>query len=383
MSIHPDDLLFFNEVRNAMRRVAKRYELPLRHIEHTIKPESGECYYGTCHTHTGDIYITVRPTFDGIWAEAPLSPAEVWDTAAHELAHLRYANHGDHHAEFTAELLEALTNQQEDHRKKILKKLVKMQAQRDDAAKRAKETGIEEASAEAEAFAHAINRMLIEYELNPTDIDYARAADDDPVVEIRCDLAKYNVESKRARIVWQESLARIVAEAHLCTFLVHPGRNWITFVGTRSHATVAEYVYGTLVRSASVIAHQEYCTYWWHCRDVLGNSKLAAGFKGSWLTAFTARIAERFKTARAEAVREAAPIYGSETTALIRLNGALVKVRRYIDDKFKSKKSSAKSLTTRLRPNAEGIRRGKAAADRMTIGRKGVVGGSDQKKLGA
>jgi hypothetical protein len=373
-NVHPDDLLFFTEVRTAMFRVAKKYELALRNVDHYAKPESGKVFYGQCNS-SGDILLTIRPTFNGVWADAPLSPESVWDTAAHELAHLKHMNHGEEFREFYEELKRAINNQQEDHREKVLRKLVKMQAQRQSEA----EIGN---TAAAEAFASAINRMLIEHELNPNDIDYARTADNDPVIELRVDLVKYGIDKVKRRTAWQESLARIVAKAHLCSFLLRPGSNSIWFVGTKSHATVAEYVYGTLVPAAAKMAHKEYCDYWWDCRDRLGNSKLAGGFKGAWLDAFVQRIAERFEEARAAAVKEAdatLPV-GSNSTALVRLNGALVRVNKYIDDKFKSK-SAASSLKYNASANSEGSRRGRAAADKMVIGRRGVTGGSSPRGL--
>lgn len=375
IQVHPDDLLFFNDVRLAMKRVAKQYELPLTSITAYPMPKTGMANrMGDCNG-SGDIRIVLRCTVNGEWCEAPMSPNEVWDTAAHELAHLRYHTHSVQHHDLYLELLQALQNTQEDHRAKVLRKLVKMREQRDGEAKIGN-------TAAAEAFATAINRMLIEHELNPSDIDYARAADNDPIVEIIVNRAQYNIEPVKRRVAWQETLARVVASGHLCSFLVRPGTNHIIFVGTKSHATVAEYVYGTLVRAAAEIAHKEYCDYWWECRDVKGNSKLASGFKASWLTAFIKRIDERFEEARKAAVAEhVTNIPGSESVALIRLNGALVKVTKYIDDKFSGKKRSASSLTSSYRQNAEGKARGRAAADRMVIGRRGVAGGSGPKGL--
>jgi hypothetical protein len=41
-ALHPDDVLLFHEVANAMRHVAKQYELPLR----TVVPHP-DCHYTT------------------------------------------------------------------------------------------------------------------------------------------------------------------------------------------------------------------------------------------------------------------------------------------------------------------------------------------------
>lgn len=380
MLLHPDDVLFFNEVRTAMFRVAKKYELPLVSVEPYKMPSKAMADLLGCCSASGHIQIVMRATVDGQFCDEPRTPDKVWDTAAHELAHLRHFNHGDAFVHFAIELREALNNQQEDHKEKVLKRLVKMQAQRDG------EAAIGNAAA-AEAFAEAINRMLIEHELNPTDIDYARATDRDPVVEISVDMARYNIERKKVRVAWQESLARVVANAHLCTFLIIPGSNRIVFVGTKSHATVAEYVFGTLVPIVNKMAHKEYCDYWWKLKNTTGNTKEAGGFKSSWIDAFIRRVTERFEEARKAAIAEADARQtdkpaGAESVAMIRLNGALVKVRKYIDDKFKSRRSgTAVALKFRNARNAEGKARGRAAADRIAIGRKGVTGGNGPRGL--
>lgn len=377
LTLHPDDLLFFNDVRLAMKRVARQYELPLHSITALPMPERGlSDRLGDCDGR-GDIRLVMRATVDGQWCDAPRSPESVWSTAAHELAHLRYHTHCVQHHDLYLELLQALTNEQEDHREKVLRKLVKLQAQSESEAK----IGNSEA---AEAFASAINRMLIEYELSPSEIDFARTNDNDPVIEVWVDRGQYTIEPVKRRVAWQETLARVVAKAHLCSFLIRPGSNQIGFVGTKSHATVAEYVYGTLVRASAEIAHKEYCTYWWECRDVKGNSKLASGFKAAWLTAFITRIGERFEEARKAAIasHDAMLAVGANSTALVRLSGALVKVNKYIDDKFSSKKKhSASALTSSYKSNPEGKRRGREAADKMVIGRRGVAGGSGPKGL--
>ncbi|HVJ71620.1 MAG TPA: hypothetical protein VM531_08970 [Sphingomicrobium sp.] len=370
--LHPDDALFFYEVASAMRRVAQNYRLPLKSVAPMTMPESGMAdRLGFC-TADGNIRIVMRATIDGEFCPSPRTPAEVWQTAAHELAHLRHMNHGAEFYAFAVELLGAIENQTVDHREKVLARLVKMQASRDS------EQTIGN-SAAAEAFAGAINRMLIEHELQPSDIDYARGADNDPVIEVEVNMAAYNIKDKKTRIAWQESLARIVAKAHLCTFLIRRGSNKIWFVGTKSHAVVAEYAYGTLVPAAVDLCNQAYHDY--GMESVAEHGKWKArepGFIEAWLNAFIRRIGERFDEARKAAVA-AAP--EGTSVALVRLGGAMTKVEKYIDDKFKKRRGGSKSLTALRSSNAEGAKRGRAAADAMAIGRRGL--GTTTKLLGS
>jgi hypothetical protein len=376
-NLHPDDLLFFNEVADAMRTIATRYALPLKSIRPAHMPKAGMSdFLGRCFS-TGEIELVMRATVDGQFVEHPRSPEDVWRTAAHELAHLKHLNHGAAFHEFFMELVQAMDNlRTPDHKAKIIDKLVKMQRARQSEA----ELGNTEA---AEAFASAINRMLVEYELRPSDLDYARAADDDPIVELRVDLSKYAIDAKKTRVAWQEALARIVAKAHLCSFLLRPGSNQIWFVGTRSHAMVAEYVFGTLIPAANTMSIKEKYRYGHECFKRDGHWKGVNGFRESWLTSFTQRIAERFDDARKAAVAEVVVDLpaGSESQALIRLDGALTRVKSYIDDKFKSRRSGANALSSGRSTNSEGVARGKAAANAMTLGRRAVTSAASPKRL--
>jgi len=389
-NLHPEDVLFFAEVAAAMRRVASNYELPLRSISplpdahldlDTDRWGDGDSMGNIRLMLRPKVVLTapgveprgsrINPGSDLLWADAPLSPAVIWENAAHELAHLRHLDHSQAHYDLSMELEQALTNQRPDHRDKVLKKLVKMQAQRDSEAKLGN-------SAAAEAFASAINRMLIEYELNPTDIDYARTADNDPVIEVLVDLDKYGQDLvAKVRVAWQESLARVCATSHLCRYLVRKSSNSIWFVGTKSRALVAEYAYGTLVAAATDLSAKARHDYWAE-RGWRKAEPHERGYREAWLSSFVSRISQRFDEARAEVLAahtaSHADAPGSTSTAVLRLNTALVKVQEYMDGKFTSKRR-VKSAVGRYTHNSDGHRDGRAAADRMNIGGKAIASG--------
>ena len=376
--IHPDDVLLFKEVTDVMRRVAKIYELPLRSISGYSMPKIGMAdRLGDC-AYSGDIRLVLRCTVDGQWCDEPLNPEEVWKTAAHELAHLRFMNHGLEFQDFCHELEIAIENQRTSHRQKIINKLIKLQASRQSEA----EIGNAEA---AEAFAGMINKMLIEYELNPTDIDYARAADNDPVIELQTQLITYGIKPQKTRCAWQESLASSVADAHLCKILIRPNSNKIWFVGTKSHATVAEYVFGTMVPLITKMSKNAELKYWKETGCGRGEHNQALGYRAAWIDAFIKRIRERFAEARKTAVAEASSIHGNSTeTSLIRLDGSLMKVRKYIDDKFSYNKAArhAAALHHRYHHHPEGRAAGRKAADSIALGRRGINPLANHKQLG-
>jgi hypothetical protein len=372
VKLHPDDVLLFEEVAAAGRRVAKAYGLPLKEIVPHPDPEYATAHRGYCEVN-GTIAIAMRGKENGAWALDPRLPEDVWETLAHELAHLRHFDHGKAFQDFEDELLHAVRNQTEDHREKVLRKLVKMQACRESEAKLGN-------SAAAEAFAAAINRMMLEYELTASDVEHTKASANDPIIEMPVNLRKHDVKLKRTRVAWQEALARVVAKSHLCTWLLRTGANQVWFVGTRSHATVAEYVYGTLVNAAERMAEKEYVSYFRACQ-AQGDPSLARGFKASWLDAFITRISERFEEERQAAVEEAAAHYGDveegTSTALARIDSALVRAREYVENKFHGRsRAKAAYLRSCRGSHAAGRARGKAAADRMVIGRRALRGGA-------
>jgi len=369
MTIHPDDVLTFKEIEDHMRRVAKIYDLPLRNITAYPMPQTGMSdRLGDC-SGTGDIRLVLRCTVDGKWCDAPMNPDTVRTTAAHELAHLKHMNHGMEFQALFKELETAMFNQKESHRDKIIDKLLKLQQARQGEAA----LGNLEA---AQSFAAMINKMLIEHELSPTDLDFARARDNDPVVEIAVSFTAHNIKLAKSRIAWQEELAQRIAGAHLCKILILPGSNRLVFVGVRSHATVAEYVYGTMVPAVEKMSKAAEVKYWQETGCGRGRDNKALGYRSAWIESFNTRIWERFEEARRAALKDYAASKGNSTeTGLMRLNGALIKAQRYIDDKFSARGRAARhahAIEHKYRNHPEGHAAGREAANNITLGRRGL-----------
>jgi len=367
--VHPDDILLFNEVKDAMVRVAKAYQLPLHSVQVTPNASLATAARGTCST-SGDIQLTMRcKNDDGSWTEA-MSPEQVWKTAAHELAHLKHFNHGLAFQEFCMELTLAMQNEQVDPTQKIIDKVIKMKKSS------ASEAALGNAAA-AESFAAMVNKLMMDHDLNASDLDYA-AMDKDPVIEKRLDFGAYNVKRTKTRIAWQQRLASLVARAHMCQILISSGCNSITFVGTKAHATVAEYVYGTMVPAVDKIADIEYYRYY-DQQARLGQASTARGYRKGWLEAFVERIGERFNEQRKASVA-ASP---SESTSLMRINGSLRKVSEYIDNKFSKKRSHYLGELKMGHSHGAGHRDGRAAADRINLGTRGVTSSGPTRRLGS
>jgi len=360
-----------------MFSVAKEYGLPLKTVEVTPEADitSRNTHMGTCSA-SGDIRLTIRgKNQDGSWTE-PMSPIQVWKTAGHELAHLKHFNHGLEFQEFELEMIQALEIRREDPTQKIINRIVKLQTQADGEATLGN-------SAAAESFAAMANKLMLDYELSASDLDYGRKSQDDPVIEKYVNFGAYNMKRTKTRIGWQEALARMVANAHLCSFLLIPGSNQIIFVGTKSHATVAEYVFGTMVPAVDKMADVEYYAYY-NRMAAAGRGAEARGYRKGWLDAFVTRIGERFKEERNAAVARAqADNAMPSSTSLMRLSGSLKRVQDYIDNKFAARRKSYVGEVKFKHNHAAGKAAGKAAADRINLGRRGVSGGGSRGLLGS
>lgn len=374
MEIHPDDILEFTRVCDAMKYVARQYGLPLRSIRGLKMPETGMAdRMGQC-SHDGHIRLVLRCTVNGQWCEAPLDLALVWETAAHELAHLRHFDHGPEFNDFWEELNTAMNNRKGDHKERIIKKILKLKAQHES------EASLGNAEA-AQAFAAMMNKLLIQNEISPSELSYAEAKVDDPIIEFAAQIKTYGIQESRVRIAWQETLASIVARANLCRILVRPKSNAIVFVGTKSHTIVAEYIYGCIVPLVDKMSKKAEVDYWRETGCGRGADNKARGYRAAWINSFVNRIYERFEEAKQDALEEIRIDTGETSTALVRLNTASQRVEQYINDKFASKKATADALRRRASYHSAGMAAGREAANKIALGRRGITGGTAPKQL--
>lgn len=232
---------------------------------------------------------------------------------------------------------------------KLLHKIRKMM----DHADSAKTIGSE---AEAQAFTDAVQRLLLEHNLSLADIPVAAGVPEPEAVKVMFDPTEHGLKLKSARLEWSEALARAVAQAHLCDFLVHRGSNYITFVGFQHNAEVAVWTYAVLYRTAWNLGWKEYFSYYKECAEA-GERQKARGFRKSFLLGFVRRLLERIYERKRKFQEEPK----SMALAVLDKNALAIK-------KFYEKNKVGKSGAPRTRiNNAVGYARGKAAADQIDL----------------
>lgn len=242
-------------------------------------------------------------------------------------------------------------------REKILDRLKKLYQHQ----KSAKSIGSE---AEAQAFAERIQQLLSIHKIEMSAIEEQKLDEVDPVRQKKVDFESAGIPLVRRRLAWQEHLASIVGHAYFCEILVVPGFSTIFFVGRGTDVEAAEQVFLYLVRVASSLADQEYVKYFYECK-AQGDVTRARGFRSSYLVGFTSRLSQRYREEKKRMKAE----YAANMTALVRLTNAMVPVEAYLK-KMREEKNSrmAPQLGGRSMENAEGVLRGKEAADKVPIG---------------
>lgn len=179
--------------------------------------------------------------------------------------------------------------------------------------------------AEAEAFAAKAQELMMEHAIEVTVDSYDEPVTD-PMGTTRLGPDKVTPDTyKRGgygkRSAWREGLARIVANANFCGFLVTTGTSTISFYGKKSHRESAAEVFLALLYVAERLRK----------RDVAEERKYYGytpeGFTASWREGFLAAIREKMHVTR-QRITEQLKLEGN-TTALVRLDQHRTDLREY------------------------------------------------------
>lgn len=214
---------------------------------------------------------------------------------------------------------------------------------------------------EAEAFAEAVQRMLIKYKLEMSAIE--TPVEEDPIEHAWIDWDDHGLRTTSKRIAWLERLAAAVAMAHFCRIVVQTRSNRILFVGRRQDRQIAEYVFVTLVREGE---RQANAGYWRErYRAQRQGHYSTGGYKSSFLYGFVSRIQERYSDLR----REQSGVPGM--AVILRKSGE--ELTRYIEASIKT--SDGHMARMRASNNRKALNDGRSAADRANLSGNGIGGG--------
>ena len=109
---------------------------------------------------------------------------------------------------------------------------------------------------EAQAFADMLQDLLLKYKLSESEVGDVQEKEI-PIGERYCSYAGTGIPLRRKRVAWMEFLARIVADAYNCKFVIHMGTNGISFVGTETDSEISCFAFVTIGRLARDLARSE------------------------------------------------------------------------------------------------------------------------------
>lgn len=185
--------------------------------------------------------------------------------------------------------------------------------------------------AEAEAFAAKAQQLMMEHAIEVTVDSYDEPVED-PMGTTRLGPDKVTPDTYRRggygkRSAWRERLARIVANANFCGFLVTTGASSITFYGKKSHRDSAAEVFLALLYVAERLRK----------RDVAEERKYYGytpeGFTASWRQGFLDAIGAKMRSTR-KTITEQLKLEGN-TTALVRLDQHREDLQVYRQQRFR------------------------------------------------
>ena len=250
----------------------------------------------------------------------------------------------------------------EKPKEKILDQLRKLNAMAESAA----ELGNEH---EAQAFAAKVQELLTAYKLSQADIRLGEQKPDEPINYTYLAWQDLGLEARRQRIAWTERLGQFVSDAYYCKFVVsNYGGNIGMVIGTETDRKIAVYMFVTLGRFLYDLSEREYVKAFYRAKAE-GNVAGARGFKAGFTHhGFLTRLKERFDQEISPKGEQ--PLSNSLAIVAVRKD-ALAKVNEWSRAHLRLKMCAGPRLSD---GSGEGRARGKAAANGLDLGRKGLEG---------
>ena len=225
---------------------------------------------------------------------------------------------------------------------------------------------------EAEVFAKVFQKLLVDYELSMSDVEFAQMRDTSPIEKTLIDWNEYHVNvGQNIRHMWIECLTTVVVRAYGCAYMIRTGSSHIWIIGRETNRQLAEYVLVMLVRSANSISRKESAAFSRRCREE-GRPEVSYGYRKSFLMGFVTRIKERLEEARH-------PTATSGSIAIVRIDTESDDAQNWMRQTLHTRRASG--LTIAATENYIGFRKGQTIANQMDISGRGI-GNSPRKELG-
>tara|TARA_R100000655_G_scaffold110094_1_gene167539 strand:- start:5691 stop:6488 length:798 start_codon:yes stop_codon:yes gene_type:complete len=189
--------------------------------------------------------------------------------------------------------------------------------------------------AEAEAFMKKLNKLCMQHKVAMAEVQaFDPSNSDESITDEMVDLYEEGLPIIKRRQQIVENLARAIAKANNCTFLVQTRSNNIYFVGREQDRRFAIQMFSYAWKTMLADCHKEQTKTYYHFKK-LGMLEQAKGFRASFKRGFVSAITQRLNEAKEE-VRKST---SEETFALITVQ-AMVAVENYVDSKYGRKANS-------------------------------------------
>tara|TARA_R100001594_G_scaffold127174_1_gene164754 strand:+ start:111 stop:929 length:819 start_codon:yes stop_codon:yes gene_type:complete len=228
--------------------------------------------------------------------------------------------------------------------------------------------------AEAEAFMKKLNALCLKHKISMASVDAHDPENlDESITSEMVDRVENGLPIQRKAQKWIWELARHIAKANNCHYLVQNGSNAIWFVGRDQDRRFAIYMFSYCYKTLLIDCQKEYDKTYNHFYS-MGMQDQVKGFAASFKTGFVNAIGKRLREVKEE-VRQTTD---EETFALI-TTGQLVAVNEFMNTMRTGK---ANNLGGSSSHNEHGYASGKKAGSKVSLAKGSVTSGTPKQLKG-